>query len=111
MSLHKTFTDIEILGLKLHGLETTEPSQLSDSFILGFRWERVNHNKKIRELENRLSKAEKEIEQWKANHANQIEAAKFLKEREDLPLERISAYSRHLDALDKLDRITRILRS
>lgn len=38
MSLHKTYTEKEIELLKLHGLHSDKPSQLSDAFIIGFRY-------------------------------------------------------------------------
>ena len=38
MTSFKTHTDAEREGLKLHGLETRKPSQLSDSFVNGMRY-------------------------------------------------------------------------
>lgn len=38
MSLHNTYTEREIELLKLHGLYSDKPSQLSDAFVIGFRY-------------------------------------------------------------------------
>lgn len=37
MTIFRTFTDTERAALKLHGLDTKGPSQLSDAFVLGMR--------------------------------------------------------------------------
>ena len=37
MTQFKTFTDAERAALRLHGLDTHQPSQLSDAFVLGMR--------------------------------------------------------------------------
>lgn len=38
MSQFKTFTELERGALRLHGLDTKQPSQLSDAFVLGMRY-------------------------------------------------------------------------
>lgn len=38
MTQFKTFTDEERAALKLHHLNTDQPSMLSDSFVLGMRY-------------------------------------------------------------------------
>jgi hypothetical protein len=38
MTQFRTFTDAERAALKLHGLDTHRPSQLSDAFVLGMRY-------------------------------------------------------------------------
>lgn len=38
MTIFRTFTDAEREALKLHGLSTEGPSQLSDAFVLGMRY-------------------------------------------------------------------------
>ncbi len=41
MSLHKeALTKQEVEGLLLHGLKVGKPSQLSDAFLLGMRYEK-----------------------------------------------------------------------
>ncbi len=38
MTQFKTFTELERGALRLHGLGTKQPSQLSDAFVLGMRY-------------------------------------------------------------------------
>lgn len=38
MTIFRTFTDTERAALKLHGLDSERPSQLSDAFVLGMRY-------------------------------------------------------------------------
>lgn len=38
MTIFRSFTDAERAALKLHGLDTHRPSQLSDAFVLGMRY-------------------------------------------------------------------------
>lgn len=42
----------------------------------------------------RADKAEADRDHWKANHDNQVERARFLIERGDIPVERVRAYQR-----------------
>jgi hypothetical protein len=41
---------------------------------------------------HRAKAAEKERDHWKANHANEVNRARILKERLDMPYERVDAY-------------------
>jgi hypothetical protein len=41
MTIFTTFTDAERQALRLHGLGADRPSQLSDAFVLGMRYQRV----------------------------------------------------------------------
>ena len=53
--------------------------------------------KKLVEEIRRLNKFEAESNHWKANHACEVERARVLKERPDMPLERIKAYDRMVE--------------
>ncbi|WP_337881847.1 hypothetical protein [Chromobacterium haemolyticum] len=43
----------------------------------------------------RIAELEQERDHWKANHDNQVQRARILIERDDLPLERVKAYERY----------------
>lgn len=51
----------------------------------------------IKELEQREQNALKEAEHWKANHECEVSRARVLKERPDMPLERVKAYDRMVE--------------
>ena len=51
-------------------------------------------------LKEAESKALKEAEHWKANHECEVSRARVLKERPDMPLERVNAYN-HMTALEE----------
>lgn len=44
------------------------------------------------EMADRAKKAEAEAAHWKANHATEVSRARILKERTDMPVERVRAY-------------------
>lgn len=50
MSLHKEQTEREVDGLLAHRLPVGKPSQLSDSFILGMRFEQSLNDSMIKEI-------------------------------------------------------------
>lgn len=43
----------------------------------------------------RIAELEQERDHWKANHDNQVQRARILIERDDLPLERVREYERY----------------
>jgi cell division protein FtsB len=43
-------------------------------------------------LARRVEKLESELKHWKSNHAAEVQRARVLKERADMPLERVQAY-------------------
>lgn len=51
-------------------------------------------------LKEAESKALKEAEHWKSNHECEVSRARVLKERPDMPLERVNAYN-HMTALEE----------
>jgi hypothetical protein len=53
------------------------------------------------EQSKRIAEIEKEVKHWKSNHEHEVERARLIKIRTDLPLERAKAYDRC--ALDKLN--------
>lgn len=52
MSLHRELTKQEVEGLLLHKLKIGKPSQLSDAFVLGMRYEQTLQTTYISELED-----------------------------------------------------------
>jgi predicted AAA+ superfamily ATPase len=52
MSLHSEVTKQEVEGLLLHKLAVGKPSQLSDAFVLGMRFEQGLQTEYIKELEH-----------------------------------------------------------
>lgn len=64
MTQFKTFTDAERAGLKLHGLNTDGPSQLSDAFVLGMRYAIKHHTP---------TTAEQAIAAWNRNAGVMVE--------------------------------------
>ncbi|UQJ95584.1 hypothetical protein ALHIDCOG_00196 [Klebsiella phage CPRSB] len=63
------------------------------------------HDKKMVEEIRRLNKFEAESNHWKANHACEVERARVLKERPDMPLERIKAYDRMVELEEENKRL------
>ena len=61
--------------------------------------------KKLVEEIRRLNKFEAESNHWKANHACEVERARVLKERPDMPLERIKAYDRMVELEEENKRL------
>lgn len=61
--------------------------------------------KKMVEEIRRLNKFEAESNHWKANHACEVERARVLKERPDMPLERIKAYDRMVELEEENKRL------
>ena len=57
-------------------------------------WNATNadRNACINELQESLALAQAEIKQWKANHDDVVKRCALLREREDLPVDRIPAY-------------------
>ena len=45
-----------------------------------------------KDLARRVEKLESELKHWKSNHAAEVQRARVLKERTDMPLERVQAY-------------------
>lgn len=56
MSLHKGLIKQEVEGLLLHGLTVGKPSQLSDAFVLGMRYEQKLTGQFIKELQDEIEK-------------------------------------------------------
>lgn len=50
----------------------------------------------VREIQ-RLKPFENSSKEWKANHDNQVANSRILKERPDMPVERVNAYNRMLE--------------
>lgn len=48
----------------------------------------------LRETERKAKASQNEAQQWKANHECEVQRARVLKERPDMPLERVNAYNR-----------------
>lgn len=46
----------------------------------------------LKKLEEENQQLKKELQQWKANHAEMVKRAALLRERSDLPVDRIPAY-------------------
>jgi len=67
MSSFKTHTDAERDGLKLYGLETRKPRQISDSFVHGMRYATRIHLERVgrEERESAVRLARKEIQENK----------------------------------------------
>lgn len=42
--------------------------------------------------DDRIKQLEAEVAHWKANHANEVRRARILKDRPDMPIERVRAY-------------------
>jgi hypothetical protein len=51
-------------------------------------------------LKRQVVVANREAEHWKANHTCEVDRARVLKERPDMPLERVNAYN-HMTALEE----------
>jgi Lar family restriction alleviation protein len=58
----------------------------------------VDTSKRIKELE-------REVQHWKANHACEVERARVLKDRTDMPLERVQAYEQISEMKEQLRRL------
>ena len=56
-----------------------------------------------------VSKLVSSLRHWKKNHDYQVEIARLLKERTDVPLERVAAYNTTVKAVEKLEAIKAIL--
>lgn len=53
--------------------------------------------------QDKISELENEVHHWKANHAHEVERARLLKSRTDLPIERLQAYDRaSIDNINEL---------
>lgn len=50
-----------------------------------------------RETERKAKASQNEAQQWKANHECEVQRARVLKERPDMPLERVNAYNRMVE--------------
>lgn len=59
-----------------------------------------------RDLHDRINALEKEVTHWKANHANEVKRARILKERTDMPMERVAAYHQWESDLASLFKMT-----
>ena len=57
----------------------------------------LNTQKDLEKLQSALEQARKDAEHWKANHACEVDRARVLKERPDMPLERVNAYNRMVE--------------
>ena len=53
-----------------------------------------------------IRRLEREVTHWKANHATEVRRARILKERTDMPMERVAAYHQWQDDLAQLFRMT-----
>ena len=53
-----------------------------------------------------LRELEREVTHWKANHATEVRRARILKERADMPMERVAAYGQWESDLASLFRMT-----
>ena len=56
----------------------------------------------ILELLDERDALAKEVRHWKANHATEVERGRLLKERRDMPLERINAYDNYLSLVEQV---------
>lgn len=56
-----------------------------------------------------VSKLISSLKHWKKNHDYQVEIARLLKERTDVPLERVAAYNTTIKVVEKLEAIKAIL--
>ena len=45
-----------------------------------------------RQLQEHIDQLEKDVAHWKNNHATEVRRARILKERTDMPIERVQAY-------------------
>jgi hypothetical protein len=54
---------------------------------------------------------QKEVDHWKANHNERVQAARVLIERVDMPLERVGAYRQYLSALTRVAHLEDELRA
>jgi hypothetical protein len=87
-----------------------EARRLAKSFLLTNLADSTALHNEVAILESRVKGLEKEVMHWKANHAHEVERARLIKIRPDLPLERISAYDRcALDKVIELETLNRQL--
>ncbi len=61
-----------------------------------YRTECVCDTDPVPPLMAKIIDLERELQHWKANHDNRVEAARVLIERTDLPLERVTAYRNYI---------------
>ena len=54
----------------------------------------AKHEETIEALRQQLAEKDTEIAHWKNNHATEVRRARILKERTDMPIERVQAYER-----------------
>lgn len=54
----------------------------------------------------KIADLEREVKHWKANHANEVKRARILKERTDMPMERVAAYHQWESDLASLFKMT-----
>ena len=54
----------------------------------------ANKNIEIEQLRQRVQELEKERDHWKNNHETEVRRARILKERTDMPIERVQAYEK-----------------
>lgn len=77
------------------------PSEIADSLDYFNEWRRggdgrppdpVALGRTIEAAAHKLRDLEREVTHWKANHATEVRRARILKERTDMPMERVAAY-------------------
>ena len=54
------------------------------------------------DLAERVKQLEAEVQHWKSNHDHMVERCAILRERHDLPVDRIPAYQRLIALQEKL---------
>jgi hypothetical protein len=70
------------------------------------RQEAINKwNTRAISADERIKELEREVQHWKSNHACEVERARVLKDRTDMPLERVQAYEQISEMKEQLRRL------
>ena len=56
-----------------------------------------------------ITELEREVTHWKANHANEVKRSRILKERPDMPIERVRAYEQWGEDQERIKELERQL--
>lgn len=59
-------------------------------------------NRELSALRSQVAELQRQVTHWKANHDHQVEASRVLKERTDMPFERVQCYQSYLELQLKL---------
>ena len=76
-------------------LEAAPDSDLNEGFNMAVDYLQPSHARQVAEIEaltTRVAELEKEAARWKNHHATEVRRARILKERTDMPIERVQAY-------------------